>query len=84
MTNFETWAHILNELKGKFFAVEYLKKDGSVRRLNGKVYEVIKPEKNYRHLIVKDMKKHGYRKVDPNTIKALKCGQFKIGSFSGE
>lgn len=83
------WAHILNATEGRFFVVVYRKKDGSVRRLNGRIYEKINPDKDYRHLIVRDVQLRkgnksdgGYRKVDPQTILAFKCGDFQIGELT--
>ena len=88
---FALLAPILNATEGKFFSVEYRKKDGSLRRLNGRIYEKIDPTKDFQHLIVRDVKldkgaksNGGYRKIDPNTILAFKCGDFKIGRFTGE
>lgn len=84
---FALWGNILNATEGRFFVIQYRKKDGSIRRLNGRIYEKIDVNKGFRHLIVRDVqlkrkgKSSGYRKVDPNTIIAFKCGPFQIGEF---
>lgn len=85
---FAVWADILNATEGRFFVVEYRKKDGSIRRLNGRIYEKIDRTKDFQHLIVRDVKlkkgnksEGGYRKIDPNNILAFRCGSFRLGVF---
>ena len=85
---FAIWASILNATEGRFFTVLYRKKDGSLRRLNGRIYEKIDATKGFQHLIVRDVQlrkgdksEGGYRKIDPHTIIAFKCSDFQIGQF---
>ncbi len=90
MNPFSLWAEIMNATEGRFFTVEFIKKDGTLRRLNGRIFEKIDPAAGHVHIVVKDVhvarkgNKKGYRKIDPKTIRAFKSGGFKIGRFSYE
>ena len=81
---FAIWASILNTTEGRFFTVEFVKKNGTLRRLNGRIFEYIDPNSGATHLIVKDVQRKGFRKIDPRTVRAFKCGNFKVGRFSDE
>lgn len=88
---FGIWAQIFNATEGRFFKIEFRKKDGTTRILNGRIYEKMNPEKEHKHLIVRDVQVHrrdpsdqGYRKIDPSSIVAFKCGNFQFGQFSSE
>lgn len=84
------WANILNDTEGRFFTIEWVKKDGSLRRMNGRIFEYVNPNSDRGHIIVKDVaisRQHdssdpGYRKIDPRRIRAFKCGSFQLGVFS--
>lgn len=84
MNAFSLWAALFNATEGRFFTVEFVKKDGSLRRLNGRIFEKIDPQAKLEHIVVKDVHAKGYRKIDPKTIRAFKSGGFKIGRFSNE
>lgn len=76
-----------NEFKkivgGKFFTVEFTKKDGSTRILNGRLgvkKHLRGGERRYNasakgYLVVYDTKNKGYRTLNLATLKALKCGK---------
>lgn len=87
MNPFALWASIFNATEGRFFTVEYIKKDGSLRRLNGRIFEKIDPASAGTHIIVTDVHiapKKNKRKIDPKTIRAFRSGGFKIGRFCNE
>lgn len=72
---------ILRATNGRFFSVEFLKKDASTRRLNGRVgvKRYVKgtgmaydPEERGL-LVVYDLQKRGYRMVNLETVKRIKC-----------
>ena len=68
---------LLLSSKGKFFGVHFIKKDGTLRKLNGR-FNVTKhlrggkrKNQNDSHLIVWDVINKGYRTIDTGTI--LRC-----------
>ncbi|MHA2216916.1 MAG: hypothetical protein ACXACY_13310 [Candidatus Hodarchaeales archaeon] len=86
MNPFAVWAMVFNMTEGRFFTVEFFKKNGELRRLNGRIFQYIDPTSANRHIIVRDIQAHkrgeeGYRKIDPGRINAFKCGNFQIGTF---
>jgi len=65
--------------KGKFITVTFVKKDGSVRKLNGRI-GVTKHLKNgtstvdhNKYFVVYDNKNAGYRCVNKDTVKQVSC-----------
>ena len=74
---------IRHNLKGKFFSVEFYKKDGTPRKLHGRlgVTKHLKGgTKGYdisNLLTVFDMQIKKYRTVNLNTVTKLTCGNLK-------
>lgn len=58
----------------KFFTVEFIKADGSVRKLNGRFFVkgVKAVTSDDRGLLVYDLKAKGYRRVNIDRIKSIK------------
>lgn len=79
---FRTWARIFNNTEGRFFTVRFIKEDGKVRKLNGRIFAKIDETKNLKHILVRDVHTNdeGIRKVNPSTILGFKCAGFQIGS----
>lgn len=72
------------ESAGKFLTVVFVKKDGSVRTLNGRT-GVTKHLKHGtstvdhdRYLVLFDMVKKGYRCVNRSTIMSVTCGGLTV------
>ena len=71
------------ELKGKFFTVEFTKKDGTLRKMTARlgVKKHLKGgsksfnDADFNYLTVFDLVKKGYRTVNLNTVTSLKCGK---------
>lgn len=71
----------LRKLKGRFIGVDFVKQDGSVRALNGRlgvrslckggVNKVVSDERPY--LTVFDAKAHAYRTLNLSTVSALRA-----------
>ena len=77
MTLTNIWIRIFNKTRGRFFGVDYYKKDGSFRSLNGKVGRIDSVD-GERFLTVWDAKNNGWRKVNLETIRAFRCGELSI------
>jgi len=67
---------IANE--GKFFSVTFKKKDGTIRKLNGRLgvhfqKKLQKPttSNHYKYIVVYDMQKQAYRNVNMDTVQSL-------------
>ncbi len=71
----------IRKTNGKFFTVEFIKKDGTLRKLTGRLgvkkyltggvsTVAHKPE----YITVYDVQNKGYRNVNLDTIKSFKCG----------
>ena len=74
-------AAIENQTNGKIFSVLFFKKDGTIRKLNGRV-GVKKGVKGIgnkidhsKYITVYDMKKKGFRNVNKDSIVAFRCGK---------
>ena len=84
LSPFATWARIFNSTEGRFFTVRFIKGDGEVRKLNGRIFAKIDETKNLKHILVRDVHTkagdEGIRKVDPTSILSFKCAGFEIGS----
>jgi hypothetical protein len=71
---------VIEQTKGKFFTVTFVKKDGTERVLNGRV-GVVKHLKGGvnrvgdQYITVFDIKNGGYRSVNKSTIKEVKFGK---------
>lgn len=87
LSPFKIWGDIFNRTDGRIFTVIYRKKDGSIRKLNGRIYEDIDLSEDQSHLIVTDMQAEAdsrggkFRKVDPKHIIGFKCGECSIGTY---
>ena len=64
--------------KGKIFTVTYKKKDGSIRKLNGRLgvhfgKKLGKPttSNHYQYIVVYDMQKQAYRNVNVTTVQSI-------------
>jgi len=75
---------VIENTNGRFFTVEFLKKDGSTRILNGRL-GVEKYLKGgdctldlEKFVIVYDMQKHAYRAVNRETILSVKIDGVKF------
>ena len=71
---------VIEQTKGKFFTVTFVKKDGTERVLNGRVgvKKHLKGGVNRvgdQYITVFDVKNGGYRSVNKDTIKEIKFGK---------
>ena len=72
--------NFIEQTKGRFFTVTFIKKDGTQRTLNGRV-GVTKHLKGGvsragdQYITVFDVKNGGYRSVNKDTIKEIKFGK---------
>jgi hypothetical protein len=79
MTSSKALASLIDQSNGKMLTVSFIKKDGSVRVLNGRlgVTKYIKggnPKKNSNdYITVYDVQNKGYRSVSRDTIVAVRC-----------
>lgn len=71
---------MLRASNGKFVTVTFVKKDGTLRTLNGRL-GVIKHLKGgvsnldpHQYTVVYDVVNKGYRAVNNSTIQSVKCG----------
>ena len=78
MNNTKIWQNIFSNTQSRFFTVRFVKQDGTVRVLNGKVGKEQAIDKNG-HLVVFDIKERAFRKVNLNRIVGFQCGKTKIG-----
>jgi len=76
----EVWRHLFNKTRGRFFTVEFIKQDGSIRKLNGKLRKMIQPQEidSSGHIVVWDTNKRAYRKVNLSTINSFVCQELSI------
>ena len=71
-------ASILDNSNGRFFSVQFVKKDGSIRQLIGRteVKKYLKGGKkttdDSKFVTVYDVQNHGYRCIDRNSILAVR------------
>lgn len=82
LNSFRIWANILNMTEGRFFSVVFRKADGSIRNMNGRIFERIDPESNKKYINVRDVKlpsPNNIRKINPENIIRFKCQNFKVG-----
>lgn len=71
------------QLGGKIFTVHFIKKDGTLRKMNARlgVKKHLKGgtksfnDSDFNYLTVFDLKKKSYRTVNLNTVTKLTCGQ---------
>ena len=79
MTSSKALASLIDQSNGKMLTVSFIKKDGSVRVLNGRlgVTKYIKGsnlKKNSNdYITVYDVQNKGYRSVSRDTIVAVRC-----------
>jgi hypothetical protein len=79
MSSSKALASLIDQSNGKMLTVSFIKKDGSVRVLNGRlgVTKYIKggnPKKNSNdYITVYDVQNKGYRSVSRDTIVAVRC-----------
>lgn len=78
MTSSKVFANMLEQSNGKMVTVSFIKKDGSLRVINGRlgVTKYLKggklPAKSAEHINIYDVKNKGYRSVNRSTIVALR------------
>jgi hypothetical protein len=75
-------AALLNNTNGKFVSVEFVKKDGTLRKMNGRfgvtkhlkggVNKTVKESNSY--MTIYDTKAEGYRTINLETVKRVKFG----------
>jgi hypothetical protein len=75
-------AALLKDTDGKFVSVEFVKKDGSLRQLTGRFgvtkhlkggeNKTVKASNSY--MTIYDTQNAGYRTINLETIKTVKCG----------
>jgi len=72
--------NLIDNSNGKILTVEFVKQDGSVRRLNGRVGvrkhlkqtgELNNTIDRSKYIIMYDLKKNGYRSVNRETIRSV-------------
>lgn len=77
----------LKETNGRIFSVDFVKKDGTLRTLQGRI-NVTSPLKGgvntashiEKYFTVFDMQKQQYRHVNLETVKRVKCGDFEFSA----
>lgn len=81
-----TTREVVRKTRGRFFSVEFLKKDGSPRKMvcrhgvrkyvngTGMSYTPAK----FGLMTVFDVQKKGYRMINLLTVRSLKCGDFRF------
>lgn len=79
--------HLIDNSNGKIMTVTFVKQDGTVRDLNGRI-KVTKHLKNTgehtntvdrsKYIVMYDLKKKGYRSVNRETILAVKIDGVRI------
>jgi hypothetical protein len=86
-----TKEQIKNIMKNHFFYIEYRKKDGSLRKMNGRfgVTKNLKGGKSKTDHVstmipVYDMGKKAYRTLNLDKIEFLQCGNIELGIKSEE
>ena len=64
--------------KGRIFTVTFRKKDGTLRKLNGRLgvhfgKQLQKPttSNHYQYIVVYDMQKQGYRNINVDTLQSV-------------
>lgn len=88
-TNVNAIRNFLNTLNGRFFTVSFIKKDGNIRRLNGRLnvkkYLVggHRLNQNDNHLIVYDVQNKGYRTVNLETVLTVHADHQDITFYNG-
>lgn len=76
MNQQDVWKNLFARTRGRFFTVTFVKKNGDTRRLNGQgVGNKITECRGDTYLTVWDVKKHGWRKVNTDTITSFRCGK---------
>jgi len=80
MTAQDIWLRLFNLSAGRFFTVQFVKQDGYLRILNGKIPSKVsaKDVDVSGHIVVLDVKKGQYRKVNLKTIQAFRCSEIVI------
>jgi hypothetical protein len=76
MSHFEFWTKMFNKTHGRFFAVTFQKRDGSMRRLNGNVGKIHTNDGVY--ITVRDVQKRAWRRVNPITIREFRCKELSL------
>lgn len=80
MNNMNELKQMVLGSKGKFFVVEFIKKDKSLRRMRARLgvkkglTGVGRSWEKDNLITVYDMEAHQYRHVNLNTLKSFKCG----------
>ena len=75
--SFNIWYGIFKSTGGRFFTVEFTKKNGDIRVLNGKIKN-LSTGKDSNHITIWDRVHKSWRKVNVNTIRKFQCGNLVI------
>lgn len=79
----------LQNLNGRFFTVSFIKQDGNVRNLNGRLnvkkhlHGGHRLNHNDNHLIVYDVQNKGYRTVNLETVLTIHADHEDITFYNG-
>lgn len=85
-----TLKEFLHKTKGKFFTVQFTKKDGTNRVLNGRLgvtkHLMGGEKKNHNpdHMVVFDVQNNGYRTINLETVHEIKVDGTKYKVVEGE
>ena len=63
----------ISKSAGKFFTVTFIKNDGSIRKLNGRLGVKNAPSVKGNYFLVYDVKAMGYRMVAQDNILSITC-----------
>lgn len=81
VSNFKAF---INSIGGRFFTVDYIKKDGTIRTINGRtgVIKYLKGgvcgNQNIECLITYSIKDKGYRTINVDTITGIRANNMNI------
>ena len=79
MSSSKVFASLIEQSNGKMVTVSFIKKDGSLRVLNGRigVHKYVKgssnSKENEQYITLYDVKNKGYRSVNRDTITGIRC-----------
>lgn len=74
------WCRLFNKTRGRFFTVEFVKADGSLRVLNGKLSKAVSMDliDSSGHIVVWDAQKRAFRKINLSTIRSFRCKEISL------
>ena len=79
-------ADFIAQSKGKFITINFIKKDGTVRKLNGRIGVTkhlkggVSTVNTDKYLVLFDMHTAGYRSVNKDTIVSVTCEGLTINN----